>query len=245
MKIKILIISILAIKSFGTGFPNYYYDIKSVKKQKEDFIKILLPLVEKTNKTIENEREFVKAFFKVAIKNTFRGLDKKSLKKLIFLYKKYDIKGLFAKKEYLIKIDIVPTSLALAQAAIESGWGKSRFVREANNIFGHWTYSGVGLIPNERGDGQIHRIRIFDSLQSSVNAYVLNLNRHEAYKEFRKKRLEAHQKGEIYNGIMASKTMIYYSQQREKYVKKLDNVINKNNLLYYDAYNPATFIDSA
>jgi len=197
-------------------------------------MKILLPLVNRSNKKIEKEREFVKKFFKIAEGNDFRGLDVRNLKNLIRLYHKYHIKQLFDKKQYLKRIDTVPASLALAQAAIESGWGKSRFVLEANNIFGHWTYSGKGLIPINRDAGKTHMIRIFNSLQSSVNAYVLNLNRNNAYRDFRNRRKKAHDKKRVYNGLMASKTMVNYSALKEKYIKILDSVIKRNNLLYYD-----------
>ena len=197
-------------------------------------MKILLPLVNRSNKKIEKEREFVKNFFKIAEENDFRGLSVDNLKNLIRLYHKYHIKQLFDKKQYLKRIDTVPASLALAQAAIESGWGKSRFVLEANNIFGHWTYTGKGLVPTNRDAGKTHMIRIFNSLQSSVNAYTLNLNRNRAYRDFRNRRKKAHDKKKVYNGLMASKAMINYSALREKYIKILNSVIKRNNLLYYD-----------
>jgi len=124
--------------------------------------------------------------------------------------------------------------LALAQGAVESAWGKSRFVREANNIFGHWTYSENGLIPNNREEGKTHRIRIFNSLQDSVNAYVLNLNRNKAYKKFRQKRYQARVEGKKFDGLMGAKTMINYSGIREKYIKILISIIKKERLLKYD-----------
>ena len=197
-------------------------------------MRILLPLVNRSNKKIEKEREFVKNFFKIAEENDFRGLSVDNLKNLIRLYHKYHIKQLFDKKQYLKRIDTVPASLALAQAAIESGWGKSRFVLEANNIFGHWTYTGKGLVPTNRDAGKTHMIRIFNSLQSSVNAYTLNLNRNRAYRDFRNRRKKAHDKKKVYNGLMASKAMINYSALREKYIKILNSIIKRNNLLYYD-----------
>lgn len=245
MRIKILIIGILAIRSFGIGFPEYYYNIKDVEKQKKEFIKILLPLIEKGNQLVMNERKFTKRFFEKAIHQDFRDLDARSLTKLIYLSEKYKVKDFFDEDTYLRRIDKIPVSLALSQAALESGWGKSRFIKEANNIFGHWTYDGTGLIPNDREDGKTHRIRIFETLQNSVNAYMLNLNRNAAYQAFRDKRARFRQKHQIFNGIDASKTMKNYSQLKEKYVEMLDNLINAINLLYYDSYRPAAFIDSA
>ena len=243
---KFFLILIFAINSFGDGFPYYYYNIKNTHRQKKEFIKILLPLVKKANKNVKKERDFIKYFFENAGKNSFRELDEISLAKLIHLFKKYKIKNLFDEDAYLRKIDIVPASLAIAQAAAESAWGKSRFIIEANNIFGQWTYSGKGLVPINRDEGKTHTLKIFSTLQSSVNAYVLNLNRNPAYKMFRKLRENAHKNKMIFNGLMASKAMINYSQRRGKYIKLLDTIITSNNLLYYDyAYNPASFMASA
>ena len=90
--------------------------------------------------------------------------------------KKYRIKNINDKKEFLIKVNTIPVSLVLAQAALESGWGKSRFVRKANNIFGHWSYSGDGLIPLRRDAKAKHRIKIFKSLQDAIKAYLRNIN---------------------------------------------------------------------
>ncbi len=234
MLFRFLFLFILGLNAFGAGFPSYYYDIRSPKIQKKEFIKILLPLIERSNKQVTKDRVFIKTFLVSVWANSFRNLDNTSLKNLIKIYKKYKIKGLFNQTEYLKRVDTVPTSLALAQGAIESGWGKSRFVIEANNIFGHWTYTGNGLIPANRDEGKTHMIRIFNSLQSSVNAYILNLNRNRAYRKFRVDRLKAREEKIIYNGLMASKTMINYSALKQQYINILDSVIKRNNLLYYD-----------
>jgi len=234
MLVKILTFLLLTVNSFSAGFPYYYYDIKSSKMQKKEFIKILLPLVEKSDTKVKKERRFIKKFFENAGKNSFREIDEISLARLIGLYKKYKIHNLFDEHEYLKKIDVVPISLAIAQAAAESGWGKSRFVLEANNIFGEWTYSGNGIVPIDRAEGKIHTLRIFKTLQDSVDSYILNLNRHKAYRLFRTKREEARKKGIVYNGLAAAKTMLYYSQRRGKYVRFLESIIKSNNLLYYD-----------
>ncbi len=234
MLFKILLIVALSLELFATGFPMYYYNIKSSKKQKQEFIKILLPLVEKSNGKVLLERRFVQDFFLKAQKNSFRGLDEKSLRRLIHLYRKYKIHNLFNAEEYLKKIDIVPVSLAIAQGAIESGWAKSRFILEANNIFGQWTYTGKGLVPTDRAEGKTHTLRIYKTLQGSVDSYVLNLNRNNAYKALRDLRENAHKNGTIFNGLMASKAMIKYSQRGGEYVKLLDSIITSNNLLYYD-----------
>ena len=139
------------------------------------------------------------------------------------------------KKPYVFSLFLILiTSLALAQASLESGWGKSRFAREANNLFGHWSYSGVGLMPQNRAIGKTHMIRIFSSLQKSVNSYMLNLNTNDAYISFRDKRLQARNSGTNFGGMEASKTMTNYSELKEEYNKMIREMIEQNNLLIYD-----------
>jgi Bax protein len=216
------------------GFPDSYYAIKDSKEQKKEFINIMKPMIDKANQDILKERAFVKSFFGKALNSSFRHMDSKDLKKLLKLSKKYRITSLFDEESYLKRIDIVPDSLAITQAAIESGWGKSRFVRIANNIFGHWTWGEVGIIPENREEGKTHKIRIFRTLQDSVNAYVLNLNRHFAYQAFRDLRYKKRLEGKILTGLEAATTMIKYSELREKYVKMLQKMMTDYRLLYYD-----------
>src|SRR5660398_79437 len=149
---KIFIIGTILLASFSmaTGFPPDYYEITKAKRQQREFINILKPLLDKSNQKTMKERVFVVNFFNKALANSFRSSTQKELKFLLKLSKKYQIEYIFDKNEYLNKIDIVPTSLGITQGAIESGWGKSRFTREANNIFGHWTWGNVGIIPKGR-----------------------------------------------------------------------------------------------
>jgi len=126
--------------------------------------------------------------------------------------------------------------LALAQAAIESGWGKSRFVKEANNIFGHWEYSNKGLAPKSKYDHITidYSIKIFPTLEDSIKAYMLNLNRNLAYKKFRELREKFHSQNKVYTGLDAADTMINYSQKKEEYVKLLKHMIKSNGWEKYD-----------
>lgn len=194
----------------------------------------LKEMVDKGNLEIREEREVVTRFFAEAMTDAFRGLGQKNIGKLIALRNKYSIEDLFDREAYYKKIDTVPVSLAIAQAALESGWGKSRFAREANNIFGHWTYSGVGLMPQNRAEGRTHMIRIFGSLQKSVNGYLLNLNTNSAYEEFREKRYSTHKEGKSFSGKMAAETMINYSELKKEYIKMLLEMMEQNNLFAFD-----------
>ncbi|PLY10884.1 MAG: hypothetical protein C0626_04425 [Arcobacter sp.] len=132
--------------------------------------------------------------------------------------------------------------MALAQAAVESGWGMSRFVKLGNNLFGHWTYGKKGIMPLRRDAKAKHLIRIFDSFEDSISAYMLNLNRTKAYYTFRNKRRELVKQKKKITGVPLSQTMINYSQIREKYLRILKNVIKKNKLQKYDEkfYNNLT-----
>ncbi len=234
---KILIgLTCSSVLLFGTGFPSSYYKLKG-KAQKREFINILKPLVDKSNVKTMQERVFIENFFNQALNSAFRSLNSNDLQELLKISKKYRVKNIFNRDLYLKRIDTVPVPLALVQGAIESGWGKSRFVREANNIFGHWTWGEVGLIPLGREEGKTHKIRIFRTMQSSVDAYILNLNRHYAYKSFRKARLKKREEGKSITGYEAADTMINYSELREKYVDMLHKMMKDHHLLYYDVVN--------
>lgn len=241
MNLKKILATFLLFSSliFAGGLPSWYYKIKSVPLQKHKFVEIMLPLIKKANEKTLQEREFIKNFFDGLEKNGLRGISKDELKKLVKLSKKYKIKNLFDKYEYLLKIDKVPESLALSQAAIESAWGKSRFAKYANNIFGEWTYGSKGLVPEFREEGKTHKIRIFSSLQASVNSYVLNLNRSAFYKKFRLQRYQARILNEVYTGLNAAKTLTRYSELRGKYVKMISRFMQKNHFLKYDSGDKA------
>jgi Bax protein len=220
--------------AFGYGFPEYYYEIKESKKQKKEFVRILKPLLEKANEAVLYEKTALENFFLSAINRGFRNFQKDELAFMVSLAKKYRVKKLFNKEEFLKRVNVVPISLGLTQGALESGWGKSRFVREANNIFGHWTWGEVGLVPEQRDEGKTHKIRIFHSLQASVNAYVLNLNRNYAYRDFRKLRYEYMKKHKKFNGLIAATTMVNYSELDNEYIDILQDMMQKNDFLIYD-----------
>lgn len=220
---------------YSAGLPSSYYQMDDNAKQKEEFIRYMKGLVDKSNEEIRKDREFITGFFTKAVPDAFRGLNQQNVGYLIALRNKYRVENLFDRDEYYKRIDVIPVSLAIAQAALESGWGKSRFAREANNLFGHWTYSGVGLMPQNRAPGKTHMIRIFSSLQKSVNGYMLNLNTNIAYEDFRNRRLKARNEGKNYTGMEAAKTMIHYSELKGEYIKMVQEMIEQNNLAIYDS----------
>jgi Bax protein len=226
----IILITVLLSSLFSYGFPKWYYDVKGVSLQKEKFKEILLPMIKKADENILKERKVVQDFFNKPF--FMMTVDVSSTNEVYKLAKKYNIKNIYNKREFLRKINKVPVSMVLAQAAVESAWGKSRFVKIANNIFGQWTYNpAIGVKPKNRDAGKKHFIRKFETLQESIDAYMLNLNRNRAYKEFRDQREKL---GDKFNGIEGSKTMIRYSGIGEKYIEILISLIENNNYLIYE-----------
>jgi Bax protein len=204
------------------GFPEYYYKLP-IKKQKEEFKRILLPMIEIENNKILLERNQVISIFN----EPFFLTNKENLLILGKLAKKYKIKNIYDEDEFLKKIDTIPPRLVLAQGAVESAWGRSYFVRKANNIFGQWDYSGRGLIPRNRDANATHTIRIFKSLEESLAVYMRNLNRNPAYREFRELRYKYRKNNKKFTAEVAATTLHRYSQLGEEYVKILQSIIKQ------------------
>ncbi len=217
---------------FASGFGENYHDLNSEEKKRVFFAK-MNQMLDLSFENIRQERAFVEAFLRESAKNAFRIGSQKNLEKLIELKNKYRVERLFDLAEYQKKIAFIPKSLALAQALVESAVGTSRFAREANNLFGEWTWSGEGLLPQKRRANKNHRIRIFQTLQQSVDSYVLNLNRHFAYEDFREARAEFLERGRGIRGLDAIHSMHSYSEN-ENYIKILEKVIKKYDLEKYD-----------
>ena len=136
-------------------------------------------------------------------------------------------------KELLVRMDIIPTSIALAQAAKESGWGTSRFALEGNAIFGQWTWSGQGIAPLDRASNKNHKILKFPILRASVKAYQNNLNTHKSYQKFRQKRSNLRDKKKI-AGLELTETLNNYAQTGLEYTKILNQIIRQNRLTDFE-----------
>ena len=210
-----------------TLLPNEIKMIESTKKRKEFFIQIVLPLILKENNNIRIDR---KRLFSIINKSNNSDLEKKWLAKK---YKQYGIpsKDLSTLK---IRMDEIPVSLALAQAAKETGWGTSRFALEGNALFGQWTWSGEGLRPKESDKNEGHKVMKFNVLQASVRAYQRNLNTHSSYKDFRKARAELRDKGKPLDSFILAEYLDKYAETGEKYVEVLKKIIAQNSLKDFD-----------
>jgi len=229
---KKIFTSIFLALNLYAAFPSWYYNIKDVKKQKKAFSEILLPLIKEENKKIKKLRAKVIKIFS----DPYYMMDLYKVATLAKIAQKYKIKNFLDKNEYLKKIDTIPPSLALAQAAIESGWGKSRFVKEGNNLFGHWIYSNKGMKPKSRYQNikTQYSLRIFPSLEDSIAAYMHNLNTNPAYKKFRNLRYKIKKLHKKFTGSLAAITMVNYSQRKKEYVKLLKRMIRQNHWEKFD-----------
>ena len=197
--------------------------IEDIKERKELFIKIVLPLILQENEKIKEDRE---KLFKVLAKKSNSKQERNWLK---WKFKEYKIKNSDI-SELKIRMDIVPVSLAIAQAAIESGWGTSRFALEGNALYGQWTWSDNGLKPLENDEGQDHKVMRFKILTASIKAYKKNLNTHSGYIEFREARANLRNRNEKVTGLKLTQYLDKYSAQGKKYTEILKTTIKKNSL---------------
>ena len=157
-------------------------------------------------------------------------------KKLIALASEYrvDYKSLSKKEtleELLLRVDFIPVSLVLAQAANESAWGVSRFAVEGNNIFGQWCYEkGCGIVPARREAGAKHEVKIFDNVQNSIKAYFLNINTHDSYSYLRDLRAKMRDRSLKLDPMSLAIGLGRYSERGDSYVDEIQRIIIQNDL---------------
>ena len=138
--------------------------------------------------------------------------------------------------ELLLRVDLIPVSMALAQAANESAWGTSRFTIEGNNVFGQWCYEeGCGIVPSRRISGATHEVRYFDTVEKSVKSYFLNINTHVSYTYLRDLRFKMRERGLKLDPMSLSIGLGKYSQRGTSYVDEIQRIIIQNNLRERDA----------
>ncbi len=210
-----------------TLLPGEIKMIENSNQRKEFFIQIILPLILQENNNIRLDR---KRLFGIINKSNNSDLEKKWLEKK---YKQYGIpsKDLSTLK---IRMDEIPVSLAIAQAAKETGWGTSRFAQEGNALFGQWTWSGEGLKPKDAEKNEGHKVMKFNVLQASVRAYQRNLNTHSSYKNLRKARAQLRDRGQPLDSLILAKYLDEYAETGKKYVEVLQQIIKQNNLKDFD-----------
>jgi Bax protein len=222
------------------SFPEDFVSLDDVKKKKEIFFLVAYPMIHKTNENIKIERQQIKDIEK-KFKN--KTISEKEIKELEELANKYKLdtgpldRILFRK--LLQRINIIPMSLALGQAIIESGWGQSRFAIEGNALYGQWTYDQQqGLIPKRRDPDKTHAVKKFDRLEDSVISYMFNINTHPAYYDFRVVR-------RLTSALRLTSTAVNYKIQYlaayaeigQKYVDQLELILETNSLQIFDKFN--------
>ncbi|MBN2298115.1 MAG: glucosaminidase domain-containing protein [Deltaproteobacteria bacterium] len=216
--------------TYTPSIPDEFLEIQDAGERKQYLLTILLPLVLKANKEIESERRLV-----MRIKRTWLWLSKKEKRLLGKLAKKYKVDtGDYDAmvEELLMKVDVLPPSLVLAQAAIESGWGTSRFAVDGNNLFGLRTLSGEGMVPRQQDEGRVFKVSQFDDLQSSIDYYLWNINTHPKYEELRQIRSGSPYP---YDPLLLAYGLRHYSEMGDEYVERLISLIEYNRLQDYDA----------
>ena len=208
---------------YFTQFPKDLDEIKDTKLKKETFIKIVLPLVVAENDKILDDKIKLK---RITSKKMTSDKEKSWLRLKLREYKvkNSDITELDK------RMDIIPVSIALAQAAKESGWGTSRFALEGNAIFGQWTWTGQGIEPLFKGKNEGHKILRFPILRASVKAYKNNLNTHKGYSEFREKRYNLRKRNKTIKGLKLTDTLDRYAQTGKEYTEILEQIIKQNDL---------------
>lgn len=212
---------------------------KSPSEKQQAFFEQLQPLVEQENRRLLETRAAVSRM--VDGLDAGRTLSATQRQRLKGLASRYRVDGdpvedAGAREALLDKLDMVPVSLALAQAANESAWGKSRFAREGNNLFGIWTYDeSKGIVPRKRAPGKKHLVRKFDSLAESVRYYLFTLNSHPAYAELREIRSRLRAAGEPLDGLAMAEGLTRYSAKGNEYVRLIQGMIRRFDLAVYDA----------
>ena len=206
-----------------SSLPNDFSKVSSSKK-KSLFIRSLLPLIIKENEKIISLNKRIRL-----LQSKFNQINRKDavwLKNNLIAYKTDTMRI----EELLMKVDIIPVSIALAQAAIESGWGTSRFSIEGNALYGQWSWKkGSGIIPKERKKDEKYEVKSFLSLGSSVESYMKNLNTHPNYENFRINRALLRSHNMSISGLKLYKYLNDYAAN-DMYAEILFNVIEKNNL---------------
>jgi uncharacterized FlgJ-related protein len=203
--------------------------------KKQLFFRGIAPLILRANELIMQDRKRLEK-----IRSEFKGNGPLDETDRIWIGK---ISGLYKVKssgeevtgsmmdELWKKVDIVPPSLALGQAAEESGWGTSRFAAAGNAIYGQWTWGSNAMAPKQqRKELGNYGIAAFESIQESISSYMLNLNTHNAYADLRQKRAELRESAQKITGSVLAEQLTKYSERGEEYVKGLKSLMEYNRL---------------
>ena len=206
-----------------TVMPSDLDRLPAPETRKDVFLRLMLPLVLIADEQVAAERRRLEDL--AALERQGKSLDRRQaawLEGLAFRYEVPDGPGRIA--ELLERVDMVPPSLALAQAALETGWGTSHLARRGNNLFGQ----------NLEDDGEVVGQAQFPNLLDAVRSYVHNLDTHRAYRAFRRARAQARGQGGRLDGLALARTLTAYSELGHDYVDDVRTVIRANDLNLLD-----------
>ena len=203
--------------------------------RKTAFFDYFSPLIDEKNGLIIESRQALLAWYEIA--SDLVDDEKRQVQSLAAYYRinDFNIEIDDDWRELLARVNAIPASLALAQAANESAWGTSRFAREANNFYGQWCFQkGCGLVPAKRDKNKTHEVAAFKSPEESVEKYIHNLNSHNAYKTLRKIRMQLGLDNKLITGIELAEGLLHYSERGKEYISELQSMIKFNKLTRYD-----------
>ena len=218
-----------------SSLPSDFMDIQPIIERKRLFINTLIPIIYSENLQILNDRK--------KILDWWRESDGENFSRDFWPQWLFELSEKYGSSDsnlgnLLMRVDIIPISLALAQSAIESGWGTSRYSREGNAVFGQYTFDeSKGLKPKDRNENDEFFIKKFPNLSESVRSYLKNINTHLAYADFREERKKLRMSGENLSGYKLVNFLKDYSERRESYIKDVKEIISSNNFQKYDKGN--------
>ena len=219
---SLFLVSTLVSSASLSSFKPNFNEIENSVVRKEVFFNYLLPSIHKKNSEILELRSSI-------LNNELSKIE------LFNLAEKYRVENPFSQNELLKVIDVLPPSLVLAQAANESNWGRSRFAKDYNNYFGIWCFSkGCGVVPKQRDTNATHEVASFNSLEDSIDYYMLNINRSYAYEELRMIRENYRNKKQPISGIALADGLNNYAFPGAEYIDSIKSLIEFNQLERHD-----------
>lgn len=224
----------------GDGLPIWPLPEDETEARKARLVNLLLPIIQQNNRDLLDKRERLVALHQqLKDREPLASGDQGWLAELAQHYRLDTPETLNSEWSRILlrRVDIVPADLALAQGALESAWGTSRFAREGNNYFGHWCFiKGCGLVPQNRREGARHEVARFSSAAESVRRYMHNLNSHPRYTELRLIRERLRGRNEPFTGSDLAAGLDGYSELGEKYIGKVRGLIRQNRFDRFPSY---------
>jgi len=218
-------------------FPDFA-SISNIEAKKQQFFDFLQDYVRYENGSVSDLRLQLRSYADIA--DSGAPLSGRERDWVVNLAIAYDVdtnpaSNLVLVNELLLKVDVIPASIVLAQAANESAWGTSRFALEGNNVFGQWCFvEGCGIVPNRRVEGATHEVKSFDTIEDAIESYFLNINSHPLYIGFRQERARLRQLGQRLDPFLLVQELGRYSQRGENYIDEVQTMIQQNNLRQRD-----------